>query len=81
MAWNDIISSTRSVFGQLEDDAANWSTGSVSLSVLQRLAKQLEDSETLYSNIAYYETAVCAYEASINGAILLVSAACPHWMI
>ena len=72
LAWNDIINSTRQVFQQLENDAANWSSGSVSLAVLQRLAKQLADSEKLYANIAYEETVVTVYEAILNSVLLLV---------
>lgn len=73
ISWNNIISNTRAAFGQLEVDAANWTSGPVSLSTLQRLSKGLEKSESLFAALAHWEEACTCYEAAINSALLVVS--------
>ena len=67
------MDATRAALGQLEDQAATWSSGKISLAVMAGLSKQLKSSESLYSDIAYYEDVMTGYELAINSLLLLVS--------
>lgn len=71
--YNNIMDSIRAVFDQLDKSAAEWTSGPISLTVLQQLSRQLGSSESGFKDIAYWQKAIECYEISINSALLLVS--------
>lgn len=70
------MDSIQAVFEQLDKSAAEWTSGKISLTVLQQMSQQLGSSESGFKDIAYWQRAIECYEVSINSALLLVSTVC-----
>ena len=54
MSWNNVINTINSSLHQLDNAAANWSSGTVALSVLQQLAKDFAKTESFFLDLALW---------------------------